>query len=106
MNLIENYPKKNKGTELHVQKPVQLTTALLKLCIKNYLLCVHSLKVGQWVAANVVFDGYIIPDTATGYETEEDCQEACNAHNTFCGWSQHQVMQIIDQSLKNAHLRN
>lgn len=106
MNLIGNYLKKSPKAELYVKYPVQITTALLKLCKQRYLLCSHTLTVGQWIAADIVFDGYSIPHTERGYDKEEECQKACDAHNMFCGWSQNQAIQIIDQALKNAHHQN
>nr|WP_181718646.1 hypothetical protein [Pedobacter sp.] len=106
MNLIANYPKNERKVKLYVKYPVQISASILQLCKKKYLLSGHYLKVGQWVAADVMQDGYSVPHTANAYDTEGECQKVCDAHNLDCGWSVSEIEEIINQSNYNAIHQN
>ena len=102
MNLIANYPKKTHKVSLYVKHPVQVSAVRIQEWKKKYLLCSHYLKPGQWVAADVLHDGYAVPPESSGFNTKEECEKACDAHNCYVGWSDSQVEAIIDQSKYNA----
>jgi hypothetical protein len=85
-NTIEKfgYPVIDEGKTVYVQYPV------LK-------------KNSKWVGADVLKDGgYIsVEDNPlkTEFNTFEECQKACNVHNTYHGWTKEEVTAIISESM-------
>ena len=50
------------------------------------------------IAAFIVGNGYI-PVSPVNYESEEECQKACDVHNNFHGWTKGEVEDIFFKSL-------
>lgn len=71
---------------------------------KHYILHPIQLENKKWVAVEVLLSGgYINPignPTKISFNTEKECQDACDLHNKYHGWSKKQVHEIINTSMK------
>jgi len=60
-------------------------------------------KNAKWVGADVLKDGgYISVENnpiKTEFDTQEECQKACNVHNSYHGWTKEDVTAIISESM-------
>ncbi len=92
----------NDGTRKHyVRYPVQ---------VDNDKIALHGMafvKPYQWVTANVLLDGgyTFLGSAAKGFDTEEECQKACDKHNDFFRWSPEQVQNIISVSMQASKIK-
>jgi hypothetical protein len=61
---------------------------------------------GKWVGADVLLpSGYIsVEDNPIKgeFDTSEQCQKACDLHNSFNGWTQDEANSIISESMSNS----
>jgi len=63
---------------------------------------VPVLKNGKWRAGEVVEGGYLDPfnnPTKIDFDTEAECQKACDHHNHWHGWSDTEIETIISLSM-------
>lgn len=89
------YPKIKGGHRVYVRYPVQITQLDLGKTVVD-------LTLGKWMAVNVHLPtGYSRLIAPVQFDTEEECQKACDAHNMCYKFTQKQVMAIIDLSMQN-----
>ena len=80
--IIKDYPHKDdRGQDRYVKYPV----------------C----DGGKWKGVDVVEGGYTVPLFATAFDTEAECQKACDIENKFWGYTPEDVEKIISWSMNN-----
>jgi hypothetical protein len=98
MKSIKNYPKTDSGDIEHVKYPVQITEDIIKRHQKNVI---APLVVGKWICVNVELpSGFSIPPTVAVLDTLELAKKGCKVHNSWVGYTERQVLSIIDKSMR------
>lgn len=81
-NVIKNYPRKDyQECPRYVRYPV--------------------FDEGKWKAADVMEGGYMIPLRTIGFDTQKECQKACDIENKFWGYTPEDVARIISWSMSS-----
>lgn len=89
---MKNYPKTIGGKPIYVLTPVQIQQMDLdKTKVK--------LSVGKWMAVNVHPVGYTRLNSPVQFDTEEECQTACDKYNAYYNFRPKQVKVIISKSM-------
>lgn len=93
-NIIGRYPKIKRGERIYVRYPVQIQKMDLGKTA-------GKLKVGKWMAVNVHLpEGYTRLIAPAQYDTEAECQKACDMYNDYHKFTKRQVLAIISASMK------
>ena len=81
-DVIKNYPHKDdRGNDRYARYPV--------------------FDSGKWKAADVMEGGYMIPIWAVGFDTQKECQKACDIENKYWGYTPADVDRIVSWSMHN-----
>lgn len=94
-NTLRNYPKKDGDRKLFVRWPVQVTEADVKA--KKFI--GKAVQPGHWVAVNVLKDGYKHLPAAVPYNTEAECQKACDLSNELHGFTRDEAEHVVSLSM-------
>lgn len=90
---MKNYPKTIGGKPIYVLAPVQIQELDLGKTA-------GKLKVGKWMAVDVHLpEGYTRLVAPMQYDTEAECQKACDMHNDYHKFTKRQVLAIISKSM-------
>lgn len=99
MSSIENYPKKDGNRDIYVRYPVQVTEEYNEISPLQ-------IEEGKWVAVNVLEEGYQPLLSPNPFETFEQCEKACRISNKFWGFTDDEVIAIVDASMNNSLKEN
>ncbi|MCE7039168.1 hypothetical protein [Dyadobacter sp. CY312] len=102
MKKIRNYPRLDGGQYRYVKYPIQITESILLSAKEQKLPVGKKMKIGQWMAVDVLEEGYRINPFAITTDSEDYCQKGCDIHNKYHGWTLKQVIKIIDISMNNS----
>lgn len=99
----KNYPIVEGSHKYFVRHPVLINIAMhMKQQRFNYPLV--PLEPGKWMTVDVFQDGgYNILAAPVLFDTEAECQKACDVHNKFHGWTKDEANEIISESMKFKH---
>lgn len=89
---IPNYPLIDEHRKHYVRYPIQVMRGVKDLIGTN-------LPVGKFVAVDVLQKGYQHLLCPVIFDTEEECQKACDIHNKYHGWSKDDVNEIVGISM-------
>lgn len=89
------YPQIDGHRKHYVRYPVQITQVAFETTMAH----LPNLKVGEWVAVDVLLKGYSHLVAPINFDTKEKCQKACDMHNKSHGWTPKEVDQIISLSM-------
>lgn len=82
--IVENYPKKDGD--------------------KSMFVLYAELFNGKWEPVAVMLPtGYKRSIIATRFETKEECEKCCTAHNKWAGYKDHEIEIIVVASFRNAN---
>ena len=103
---IKNTPKKVSRVKVVKRTKVDAGKKSYPLIDEEKIIYVqHPVlkKNSKWVGADVLKDGgYISVDNnpvKTEFDTNDECQKACNVHNSYHGWTKEEVTAIISESM-------
>lgn len=104
MDILENYPKKVRNRDEFVKFTLKVTKALISELQRKNVLCGYFLKPGVFIPVEVTLEGYNVPPSVSTFDTEDECKQACKAHNAWAGYSVDEAIRIIWFSMKNANM--
>jgi hypothetical protein len=102
MQTIPNYPIIDGHRKHYVRTPVKLDETILKRYQELGVDYITRADLGNFIAVNVLENGYKPVPTPVVFPTEARCQKSCDIHNDFHGWSKADVYQIIYASMGNS----
>lgn len=85
-----------------VRYPVEVTKVVLDSAKEQELPCGEYLELGKWIGVDVMEDGYSVPSLASGIDTQELCQQGCDTHNKYNGYSKDEANEIIGKSMEKS----
>ena len=89
---MKNYPIIDEHRKHYVHFPMQITEHMVSKVLTE-------VKVGNWMAVNVVKGGYEYLVAPADFKTKQACQKGCDVHNKFHGWTPKKVKEIISWSM-------
>lgn len=93
METIKQYPIIDGNRTHYVRLPIQVKERHLQ----DYPI---KLEVGKWIAVNVALKGYIPLIAPMAFDTEEECQLACDIHNSYHKFTEDQIREVITESMQ------
>lgn len=96
----KDYPIVDGHRLQYVREPIEVTEKIIKQAEGQVL---HKLKLGKFIAVDVHLSGYKFLPACHPFDKEEDCQKACDSHNSWIGFTKDEADQIIYKSMKNSN---
>jgi len=102
---IPGYPKNGIDTQGNnwVKYPVEITEKFIERWQPRVIV---KLKLRHWIGVTVKAAGFDVSPFSVTFNTEAECERACDVHNNWAGYSKKEVTRIVGLSMKNSEARN